>query len=124
MTKLEAAIRALGHWLLHLDGGFEILLLVGLSMSLAHLFALVANKLTPRQIVFQLLLDALVLLPLSNWNKARLAGGVRRQVVAGMGHNGQTGPFSPRHRPAVVSLILRSLAWIDRPGSAAPAQTG
>lgn len=67
------------------------------------------------------------LLPLSNWNKARLAGGVRRQVVAGMGHNGRSGPFSPRHRPAVVSLILRSLAWMDRapdrPGSAAPAQT-
>ena len=67
------------------------------------------------------------LLPLSNWNKARLAGGVRRQVVAGMGHNGRSGPFSPRHRPAVVSLILRSLAWmdraVDRPGSAAPGQT-
>ena len=67
------------------------------------------------------------LLPLSNWNKARLAGGVRRQVVAGMGHNGRSGPFSPRHRPAVVSLILRSLAWMDRaedrPGSAAPGQT-
>lgn len=72
------------------------------------------------------------LLPLSNWNKARLAGGVRRQVVAGMGHNGRSGPFSPRHRPAVVSLILRSLAWMDqgsrdraanRSGSAAPGQT-
>jgi hypothetical protein len=75
------------------------------------------------------------LLPLSNWNKARLAGGVRRQVVAGMGHNGRSGPFAPRHRPAVVSLILRSLAWmdravdhsldraVDRPGSAAPGQT-
>ncbi|MDA0215533.1 MAG: hypothetical protein O2977_00335 [Cyanobacteria bacterium] len=61
MTKLEAAMGGLGHWLLQLDGGFEILLLVGLSMSLAHLFALVANQLTPRQIVFQLLLDALVL---------------------------------------------------------------
>ena len=67
------------------------------------------------------------LLPLSNGNQARLAGGVRRQVVAGMGHNGRSGPFSPRHRPAVVNLILRSLAWmdraVDRPGSAAPGQT-
>ncbi len=61
MTELEAALAGLGHWLLQFDGGFEILLLVGLSMSLAHLFALVANQLTPRQIVFQLLLDALVL---------------------------------------------------------------
>ena len=67
------------------------------------------------------------LLPLSNWNKARLAGGVKRQVVAGMGHNGQTGPFSPRHRPAVVSLILQNLAWMDQaanqPEFGAPAQT-
>lgn len=61
MAELEAALTGLGHWLLHIDSGFAILLLVGLSMSLAHLFALVANQLTPRQIVFQLLLDALVL---------------------------------------------------------------
>jgi hypothetical protein len=57
VTDLEA----LGHWLLQLDRGWEILLLVGLSMSLAHLFPLVANQLTPRQIVVQLLLDGLVL---------------------------------------------------------------
>jgi uncharacterized membrane protein YphA (DoxX/SURF4 family) len=61
VAELETALGALGHWLLRLDRGFEILLLVGLSMSLAHLFALVANQLTPRQIVVQLLLDALVL---------------------------------------------------------------
>lgn len=53
------------------------------------------------------------LLPLSNWNKARLAGRVQRQVVPGMGHNGRSGPFSPRHRRTVVSLILRNLAWMD-----------
>lgn len=61
MAELETALTALGQWLLRLDRGVEILLLVGLSMSLAHLFALVANQLTPRQIVVQLLLDALVL---------------------------------------------------------------
>lgn len=61
MAELETALKGLGHWLLQLDRGFEILLLVGLSMSLAHLFSLVANQLTPRQILVQLLLDALVL---------------------------------------------------------------
>jgi hypothetical protein len=45
VTKLEAAMGALGHWLLQLDGGFEILLLVGLSMSLAHLFGLLLDAL-------------------------------------------------------------------------------
>ncbi len=55
------------------------------------------------------------LLPLSNWNKARFAGRVSREVVAGMGHNGRSGPFSPRYRSSVVALILRQLAWLERP---------
>lgn len=55
------------------------------------------------------------LLPFSNWNKARLAGRVRREVVTGMGHNGASGPFSPRHRDRVLTLILRQLAWMDQP---------
>lgn len=38
-----------------------LLLLVGLSFSLSHVFALLANRLTPRQILVRLLLDALVL---------------------------------------------------------------
>jgi hypothetical protein len=38
-----------------------LLLLVGLSFSLSHAFALLANRLTPRQILVRLLLDALVL---------------------------------------------------------------
>ncbi len=38
-----------------------LLLLVGLSFSLSHGFALLANRLTPRQILVRLLLDALVL---------------------------------------------------------------
>jgi hypothetical protein len=54
------------------------------------------------------------LLPLSNWNKARFAGRVSREVVAGMGHNGRSGPFSPQHRSTVVGLILRQLAWMDQ----------
>lgn len=54
------------------------------------------------------------LLPLSNWNKARLAGRVRREMVTGMGHNGASGPFSPRHCDTVVSLILQQLAWMEQ----------
>ncbi len=55
------------------------------------------------------------LLPFSNWNKARFAGRVSREVVAGMGHNGRSGPFSPRYRSSVVALILGQLAWLERP---------
>jgi hypothetical protein len=54
------------------------------------------------------------LLPFSNWNKARYAGRVSREVVAGMGHNGRSGPFSAQHRSTVVALILRQLAWMDQ----------
>lgn len=42
-------------------GSAPMLLLVGLSFSLSHVFALLANRLTPRQILVRLLLDALVL---------------------------------------------------------------
>ena len=38
-----------------------LVLLVGLSLSLSHGFALLANRLTPRQIAVRLLLDGLVL---------------------------------------------------------------
>jgi hypothetical protein len=41
--------------------GLALLLLVGISFSLSHAFALLANRLTPRQILVRLLLDALVL---------------------------------------------------------------
>jgi hypothetical protein len=43
------------------DAGLALLLLVALSFSLSHAFALLANRLTPRQILVRLLLDALVL---------------------------------------------------------------
>jgi hypothetical protein len=61
---IGAAIAALEHlavWLRQNDIGLAVFFLVGLSMSLSHVFALLANRLTPRQIATQLLLDALVL---------------------------------------------------------------
>jgi hypothetical protein len=48
-------------WLMQADVGLGLAVLVGLSMSVSHLFALVANRLTPRQIAVQLVLDGLVL---------------------------------------------------------------
>jgi hypothetical protein len=54
-------LEALGAWLVHTDVGLGLLLLVGLSMSLSHVFALLANRLTARQILVHLLLDGLML---------------------------------------------------------------
>lgn len=45
---------------------------------------------------------------------------MKREVVAGMGHNGRSGPFSPRHRSTVVGLILRQLAWMGQASSLSP----
>ncbi len=42
-------------------GGVGLTLLVGLSISLSHVFGLFANRLRPRQILLQLLLDGLLL---------------------------------------------------------------
>ncbi len=58
---IETALTRLGNWLMRADIGLGVVVLVGLSMALSHLFALVANRLTPRQIAIQLLLDGLVL---------------------------------------------------------------
>ena len=58
---IEQALDQLARWLMQADAGLGLVALVGLSMSLSHLFALVANRLTPRQVVSQLILDALVL---------------------------------------------------------------
>lgn len=58
---INRALEALGGWLIQADVGLEVVALVGLSLSLSHLFALVANRLTLRQIISQLVLDALVL---------------------------------------------------------------
>ena len=58
---VEAGLDALGSWLVRADLGLGLLLLVGLSMSLSHVFALLANRLTARQILLHLLFDALLL---------------------------------------------------------------
>ncbi|MEB3244315.1 MAG: hypothetical protein VKO44_11850, partial [Cyanobacteriota bacterium] len=54
-------LRQLGEWLVHIDLGLGLLLLVGASMALSHGFALLANRLSGRQILVQLLLDGLLL---------------------------------------------------------------
>lgn len=58
---IERVLDDLATWLMQADVGLGLVVLVGLSMSIAHLFALVANRLTPRQIATQLVLDGLVL---------------------------------------------------------------
>jgi hypothetical protein len=50
------------------------------------------------------------LLPLTRWNKAISAGTVRRILIPGMTHNGNQGPFSERHREAVIGAILAAVA--------------
>ena len=58
---IEQLLASLASWLMKADVGLSIAILVGLSMALSHLFALVANRLTARQIAIQLVLDGLVL---------------------------------------------------------------
>jgi hypothetical protein len=47
--------------LIRADLGLGLLLVVGISMSLSHVFGLLANRLGARQILWRLLIDALVL---------------------------------------------------------------
>lgn len=61
LSDLERGLDSLGAWLIHADLGLGLLLVVGLSMSLSHVFALLANRLNARQILLRLLLDALIL---------------------------------------------------------------
>ena len=49
------------------------------------------------------------LLPFTRWNKAVRSGGVRHTLVSGMTHNGNQGPFSERHRDAVIQAILAAM---------------
>lgn len=61
LLEFERVLDRLGGWLIHADFGLGLLFVVGLSMSLSHVFALFANRLSSRQILCRLLLDALVL---------------------------------------------------------------
>ena len=59
--QLLASLQSMGQLLLAMDTGVGLLIGVGLSMSASHLFALLANRLTPKQIVLHMIVDALVL---------------------------------------------------------------
>ncbi len=61
LAQVEHLLSVLGNWLIHADLGLSLVLLVCLSISLAHIFALLANRLSVRQIVWQWILDGLVL---------------------------------------------------------------
>ncbi|MEY4352380.1 MAG: hypothetical protein ACK40D_12020 [Cyanobacteriota bacterium] len=61
MPPLTHLLRQLGDWLADANFGLGLLLLVGASMALSHVFALLANRLNRRQILVQLLLDVLIL---------------------------------------------------------------
>ena len=49
------------------------------------------------------------LLPFTRWNKAVRSGAVRHTLIPGMTHNGNQGPFSERHRDAVIQAILAAM---------------
>lgn len=61
LAALEQAFRQLGNWLARANLGLGLLLLVGASIALSHVFALLANRLNRRQILLHLLLDGLIL---------------------------------------------------------------
>jgi hypothetical protein len=61
LVDLELVLNGLGGWLIRADLGLGLLLVVGISMSLSHVFGLLANRLGARQILWRLLIDALVL---------------------------------------------------------------
>ena len=58
---MERVHNGLGGWLIRADLGLGLLLVVGISMSLSHVFGLLANRLGAREIFWRLLIDALVL---------------------------------------------------------------
>ena len=59
--QLLAFLQSMGQLLLAMDTGVGLLIGVGLSMSASHLFALLANRLTPMQILMHMIVDGLVL---------------------------------------------------------------
>ena len=58
---LVASLESMGQLLLAMDTGVGLLIGVGLSMSASHLFSLLANRLSPAQILMHMLVDGLVL---------------------------------------------------------------
>ena len=60
------------------------------------------------------------LLPLSLWRRALAAGRVQHLPIAGMSHNGSTGPFSEGYRGAVVQALVQSLAVFNPQASPVP----
>ena len=61
LVDLERVLNGLGGWLIRADLGLGLLLVVGISVSLSHVFGLLANRLGAREILWRLLIDALVL---------------------------------------------------------------
>jgi hypothetical protein len=61
LLELERVLNGLGGWLIRADLGLGLLFVVGISMSLSHVFGLLANRLGARQILWRLVIDALVL---------------------------------------------------------------
>ena len=61
VDQLVTSLDAMGRLLLAMDSGVGLLIGVGFSMSTSHGFALLANRLTPRQILLHMVVDALVL---------------------------------------------------------------
>ena len=59
--QLLASLESMAQLLLAMDTGVGLLIGVGLSMSASHLFSLLANRLTPVQILLHMIMDALVL---------------------------------------------------------------
>ena len=59
--QLLASLESMGQLLLAMDTGVGLMFGVGMSMSASHLFALLANRLTPKQIFLHMIVDALVL---------------------------------------------------------------
>ena len=61
IQQIIEQLSSMGQILLAIDTSVGLLVAVGFSMSASHLFSLLANRLTPRQIFFHMVVDALVL---------------------------------------------------------------
>lgn len=98
-------LEALASWLMRADLGMGLLLLVGLSVSLSQAFALLANRLTPRQILLRLLLDALVFAL-----ALLLCGVIDMLLLAGLAHRPvQPIAFVNSMGAALIPALLHAL---------------